>query len=79
MARAMPVLGTLLALFAAGLGLGLVLLWLAFWTTAAAVLAVFRWIVEGAAAITAGLLWMGGGVYRLAHRLTDRFSGGAYR
>lgn len=65
LARRIPVLGPLLALLPAALAATLVLLWLAFWTAATAVLTVFRWLVEGAAAVAAGFLWAGEAAGRL--------------
>jgi hypothetical protein len=65
LARLAPGLGHLLALLPGALAVVLALLWLLFWTAAAVFLTLLRWLVEGMAALTAGLLWGAGAVARL--------------
>lgn len=65
LAGLVPGLGHLLALLPGALAVALALLWLVFWTAAAVFLTLLRWLVEGMAALTAGLLWGGGVVGRL--------------
>lgn len=65
LAGSVPVLGPLAALLPGALAGVLVLLWLLFWTGAVVFLSLLRGLVEGVAALTAGLLWGGGAVARL--------------
>ncbi|HEX2223045.1 MAG TPA: hypothetical protein VHN15_02440, partial [Thermoanaerobaculia bacterium] len=65
LAGLVPGLGHLLALLPGTLAIGLALLWLLFWTAATVFLTLLRWLVEGMAAVTAGLLWGAGAAARL--------------